>query len=53
MATFLLLNGVEIDATIDEQEQIILALASSQMNRREFTDWLGKYLKAAGNPQGD
>ena len=27
MATFLLLNGADIDATIDQQEQIILALA--------------------------
>ena len=52
MATFLLLNGAEIDATLDEQEQIMLALASGQMNRQQFTDWLSKHVKAAANSQG-
>jgi len=52
MATFPLLNGAEIDSTVDEQEQILLALASSHMNRRAFTDGLGRRLKAAANPQG-
>jgi death-on-curing protein len=52
MATFLLLNGTEIEATVDEQELIILAVASSRMNRRQFTDWLGEHLKAAADPQG-
>jgi death-on-curing protein len=52
MAAFLLLNGAEIDATIDEQERIMLALASSQMNRQKFTDWLSKHVKAAADSQG-
>ena len=52
MAAFLLLNGAEIDATIDEQEQIMLALASSQMNRQQFTDWLSKHVKAAADSPG-
>ena len=47
MATFLLLNGAEIDATIDEQEQIMLALASGQMNRQQFTNWLSEHVKTA------
>ena len=47
MSTFLLLNGTEIDATIDEQEQIMLALASGQMNRHQFADWLSKHAKTA------
>ena len=46
MSTFLLLNGTGIDATLDEQEQIILALASAQMNRQQFTDWLSKHVQA-------
>ena len=50
MATFLLLNGAEIDATIDEQEHIMLSLASGEMTRQRFTDWLSKRLKTAANP---
>ena len=49
MSTFLFLNGAEIDASIDEQEQIILALASGQMNRLQFTDWLNRHVKNASD----
>ena len=52
MATFLLLNGAEIDATLDEQEQIMLALASSKMDRQEFTSWLSKHIKGPADFQG-
>lgn len=52
MSTFLLLNGAEIEATIDEQEQIMLALASGQMHRQQFTDWLSEHVKAAADSQG-
>ena len=47
MATFLLLNGAEIDATIDQQEQIILALAAGRMNPQEFAEWLNRHARAA------
>ena len=40
MEVFLVLNGYEIDATVDEQEEIVLAVASSQMQRAEFGEWL-------------
>ena len=52
MATFLLLNGAEIDATLDEQEQIMLALASSNMDRQQFTAWLSTRVKAPADLQG-
>ncbi|NUO83717.1 type II toxin-antitoxin system death-on-curing family toxin [candidate division KSB1 bacterium] len=39
METFLVLNGFEINAPMDEQEQIILKVASSEMRRAPFTDW--------------
>ena len=52
MATFLLLNGAEIDATLDEQEQIMLALASSNMDRQQFTAWLSTHVKAPADLQG-
>jgi death-on-curing protein len=37
---FLVLNGYEIDAHIDEQEQVILQVASGEMKRETFTEWL-------------
>ncbi len=40
METFLVLNGFEIDAPVDEQERIILQVASGEMGRDEFTEWL-------------
>ena len=44
METFLILNGYEIEASIDEQEKIILDLASGRLDREEFTNWLNKYV---------
>lgn len=40
METFLLLNGYEINVPIDEQEKIILGVASGKVERDEFTKWL-------------
>jgi len=40
METFLLLNGLEINAYVDEQERVILALASGELERDAFTKWL-------------
>ncbi len=40
METFLVLNGMEIDASTDEQEMIILSLAASQLSREDFVLWL-------------
>jgi len=34
------LNSYEIDAPVDEQEKIILQVASGQLRREAFTDWL-------------
>jgi death on curing protein len=44
METFLVLNGYEIAATTDEQEQIILGLAAGRMTRDEFTEWLRSHV---------
>ena len=38
--TFLVLNGYEIEADVDEQERIVLAVAAGTMKREEFTTWL-------------
>jgi death-on-curing protein len=40
MEIFLILNGCEIEATVDEQEQIILQVASGELGREDFTQWL-------------
>jgi len=40
MEVFLVLNGYEIDATVDEQERVILSVASGELGRADFTNWL-------------
>lgn len=40
MEVFLFYNGYEIDATTNEQESIILKLASGNLTRAEFTNWV-------------
>jgi death on curing protein len=38
--TFLVLNGLEINASVDEQERVVLAIASSKQEREVFVEWL-------------
>jgi death-on-curing protein len=40
MEAFLVINGFEIQATTDEQADIILKVASGEMGRADFTEWL-------------
>jgi death-on-curing protein len=37
---FLLLNDFEINATVDEQERIIMSVAASQTSKADFTTWI-------------
>ena len=37
---FLMMNGYEIVSTVDEQEEIIISIASGDLGREEFADWL-------------
>lgn len=37
---FLMLNGFEIQASVDEQERVILQVAAGEVKREEFTEWL-------------
>lgn len=46
METFLVLNGLEINTSVNEQEQIILALASGELERDAFTNWLQQSVRA-------
>jgi death-on-curing protein len=43
METFLILNSVEIIAYVDEQEQVILAVASGNLERDAFVEWLRQH----------
>ncbi len=40
MAVFLDLNGLAIEATVDEQERVMLDLAAGDMTREALTTWL-------------
>lgn len=40
---FLMLNGTEINASVDEQERAVLATASGEMNRDAFVGWLQQH----------
>jgi death-on-curing protein len=43
MEIFLVLNGYEITADVDEQERLILSIAAGKTSRKELNDWLYKH----------
>lgn len=40
METFLVLNGAELDSTVDEAERTILDVAASRLKREAFAEWV-------------
>ena len=44
--TFLMLNGHELTASVDESEAFVLGLASGEFDRKEFEAWLRKHMKS-------
>ena len=44
MEIFLILNGSEIGASIDEQEQIIVGVASGNIKREALKEWLSLHI---------
>lgn len=40
MATTLVLNGADLNATVDDAEAAVLSVASGSMDREAFTSWL-------------
>ena len=44
MEVFLLLNGHEIDASVDEQETVIMDVASGKVSRIELSAWLREHM---------
>ena len=45
MESFLALNDYEINASTDEQVEVILLLASGKLSRDEFTEWLSSHIQ--------
>lgn len=46
METFLMLNGHEIHADVDEQERVILGVAAGSLPRNELTEWVRSHVTA-------
>ncbi len=44
METFLVLNGHELRADIDDAERVILQLADGQLSREEFLGWVTRHV---------
>lgn len=47
MATFLMMNGIELDADIDDSESVILRLAAGGLDRQTFTEWVAAHVTSA------
>ena len=45
METFLVLNGTEIAALVDEEERLMLDLAAGRISRGRLTDWPRQHVK--------
>jgi death-on-curing protein len=44
MEVFLLLNGCQLNAKVDEQEQVMLKLAGGTLTRDQFVAWVREHL---------
>jgi death-on-curing protein len=44
MELFLMMNGFEIKASIDEQEGVMISLAAGELGRKAFTGWLARHV---------
>ena len=50
METFLVMNGHELSAPVDDQEQVILRLAAGEMGREEFAEWVREHITLVIKP---
>lgn len=50
MEVFLLLNSHEIDASVDEQEKIIIDVSSGKVSRIELSEWISKHMVPRNAP---
>ena len=47
MEVFLILNGYEIEASVDEQERLMLDVAAGSISRATLAEWLSTHIKKA------
>ena len=45
LETVLLLNGLELSASVDEQERLFFALAAGDVTREELAEWIAEKAK--------
>ena len=50
MEVFLLLNDHEIDASVHDQETIIIEVASGKVSRIELSEWISKHIVERNDP---
>jgi death on curing protein len=48
METFLMINGHELHAPVDEQEQVMLDLAAGNLTRDSFVEWVKQHTRPTG-----
>ena len=53
MEVFLVLNGLEIDASVGDQERVVLSVAAGDLDRAGLSQWLKSHLlvSAEGDPR--
>ncbi|WP_397569059.1 type II toxin-antitoxin system death-on-curing family toxin [Schlesneria sp. T3-172] len=44
METFLILNGYELHASVDESEQLILEVAAGNVGREQLSEWIRTHM---------
>ena len=44
MEVFLVINGFELNANVDEQEEFILRTAAGDVSREEFLKWVRQHI---------
>ena len=44
MEVFLVLNGYEVHASVDDQERLMLAVASGALDREQLASWLSQHV---------
>ena len=49
MAVFLLLNGFDIQAPVEEQESLILGVASGNISREQLVEWANAHINEVKN----
>ncbi len=54
MEVFLMLNGYEVRATVEEQERVMRAVAAGEMRREELVKWIEAHMvKVKGSGRGE